>query len=256
MTSPEANPSSSRRWVKWVVLGVVVAAVLLIGLPYAYINVGTSDAPAPLALTNSPTTAAGGAPTTNATTASGSGSTAIAGSGAASAVDGTWKVADGSQAGYRIQETLVGQSTEAVGRTTAVTGEATIAGGSVTAADFSVDMTKVTSDKTQRDGQFQGRIMETSRFPTATFELTRPIALGTIPADGQTTTVKATGDLTLHGVTKPVTIDLTAQRDGTTIKVSGNTLITFADYDINNPSGGPASVGDSGQLEFLLVLSK
>ncbi len=36
------------------------------------------------------------------------------------------------------------------------------------------------------------------------------------------------------------------------IQVVGNTPITFADYDIGNPSGGPASVGNSGTLEFQL----
>jgi hypothetical protein len=40
------------------------------------------------------------------------------------------------------------------------------------------------------------------------------------------------------------------------IQVSGSVPITFADYSIDNPSGGPASVGDSGTLEFLLVLAK
>jgi len=89
-----------------------------------------------------------------------------------------------------------------------------------------------------------------------TFKLTQPVAVGAIPADGQTTTVKATGDLTIRGTTKPVTLDLTAQVSGSTIKVSASTQITFADYNIDNPSGGPATVGDSGQLEFLIVLGR
>lgn len=32
--------------------------------------------------------------------------------------------------------------------------------------------------------------------------------------------------------------------------------ITFADYGIDNPSAGPAQVGDEGELEFLLVLGR
>jgi len=29
--------------------------------------------------------------------------------------------------------------------------------------------------------------------------------------------------------------------------------VTFSDYNINNPSGGPASVGNAGTVEFLLT---
>ena len=32
--------------------------------------------------------------------------------------------------------------------------------------------------------------------------------------------------------------------------------MTFSDYDIDDPSGGPASVGDDGELEVLLVFSR
>ena len=32
--------------------------------------------------------------------------------------------------------------------------------------------------------------------------------------------------------------------------------MTFADYGIANPSGGPAKVGDDGEVEALLIFSK
>ena len=41
-------------------------------------------------------------------------------SGGTSTVTGTWHVAAGSKAGYRVKETLFGQSGEAVGRTSAI----------------------------------------------------------------------------------------------------------------------------------------
>ena len=62
------------------------------------------------------------------------------------------------------------------------------------------------------------------------------------------------GKLTLHGTTKTITMSLTARRTGNVIAVQGIVPVTFSDYGINNPSGGPASVGDSGQLEFVLQL--
>ena len=69
-------------------------------------------------------------------------------------------------------------------------------------------------------------------------------------------TPQATGKLTLHGTTKTITMTLRAERTGNNIKVNGSVPITFSDYNINNPSGGPASVGNTGTLEFLLVLAK
>jgi len=158
--------------------------------------------------------------------------------------------------GYRVKEVLFGQSTEGVGRTNAVTGSLSIAGSTVEKGDFTVDMTTVKSDSGNRDNQFQGRIMDTSKFPTSTFALTQPIDLGSVPAEGQTVTASATGDLTLHGATKPVTFDVQAQLKDGKIEVNGTIPIVFADYGIPNPSFGPASTEDNGVLEFLLVFTK
>ena len=65
-------------------------------------------------------------------------------------------------------------------------------------------------------------------------------------------TVKATGDLTLRGKTKSVTFDIVAQRNGAAIETNGTIPVTFADYGIPAPSFGPAEVGDSGELVFLV----
>ena len=43
----------------------------------------------------------------------------------------------------------------------------------------------MTSDEQRRDSQFQGRIMDTATYPTATFELTEPITLDSLPANGE-----------------------------------------------------------------------
>jgi polyisoprenoid-binding protein YceI len=98
--------------------------------------------------------------------------------------------------------------------------------------------------------------MNTSKFPTATFTLTSPIDIGSIPANDQQISVKATGDLVMHGVTKSVTFDLTAKLSGQNIDVAGSTNIVFADFGIDNPSAGPAQTGDDGLLEVLLVFAK
>lgn len=94
--------------------------------------------------------------------------------------------------------------------------------------------------------------MDTANYPTATFELTSPIDLGSVPADGTQITVKATGNLMLRGQTKPVTLDIIAQRADTTISANGTIPIVFDNDQIPAPSFGPAQVEDHGDLVFLI----
>jgi polyisoprenoid-binding protein YceI len=184
----------------------------------------------------------------------------------ASGVDGTWKVdtsigsfADftDSFVGYRVQEQLgsIGANT-AVGRTPNVSGSLTIAGTKVTSATITADLTALQSDDQRRDGQLARQGIETSQFPTATFNLTSPIDLGSIPGDGQQVTVDATGQLTLHGQTKDEKIALKARRSGSVIEISGSLEIAFADYGIQKPTSfAVLSIADTGTIELQLFFS-
>jgi polyisoprenoid-binding protein YceI len=223
----------------WLIGIPVLLLVLVVGGPFVYINFIKGDPPPKLKLSTVET--GGSTSTTAATEAS---------------IDGAWKVKPDSKVQYRVKEILFGQSAEGVGSTAAVTGEMTISGTDVETAEFTADLTTVKSDQDNRDRQFQGRIMDTANFPDATFTLTTPIDLGSVPANGERVTVKATGDLTLRGKTKPVTFDVIAQRNGANIETNGTIPIVFNDYGIPQPSFGPAQVGDTGDLEFLLVFEK
>jgi polyisoprenoid-binding protein YceI len=234
------------RRLKWIIALPLAALLLALGGTWAYINVLQDDAPARLTLEGN---VSDNVPATSATTAAASAT-------APASFDGTWVAASGSQAGYRVKEVLFGQSTEAVGRTSNVDGALTISGTTVESAAISIDLASVASDESRRDGQFRGRIMNVSQYPTATFTLKSPIDLGTLPADGATVTVPATGELTLHGTKKTVTVDVTAKRSGGTISVNGTIPVVFADYGIPNPSFGPASVEDHGEIEFLVTFTK
>lgn len=236
--------SMRRHWVRWTIAAAAVVVVLVVGGPYVFFHFIEGKAPAPLQLSDAPSQVPAGSPSAAGTTSSGD-----------AVVDGEWHVASGSLVGYRVQETLFGQSNTAVGRTSAITGSATISGTTVTAAKFTADLTKVSSDQSLRDSQFRGRIMDTADYPTATLTLSSPIQLASIPAEGVTITEQAKGNLTMHGVSRDVSFSVQAQRSGSLIKVSASIPITFADWKISNPSGGPATTGDSGILEVLINLS-
>lgn len=172
------------------------------------------------------------------------------------AVSGVWLATEASELGYRVEEILFGVNTAGVGRTNQVTGSLTIDGTAVTDATFEVDMASIESDDSRRDGQFRGRIMTVSEFPTADFVLTEPIELGTIPEPGEQISTTATGDLTLRGVTNTVTFEVTAQLQNDRIGVLGNIPVVFADYDIVNPSIAGITTEDNGLLEFVLVFER
>src|SRR5262249_60184504 len=93
---------------------------------------------------------------------------------------GTWTVAAGTRAGYRVNEVLLGQDNVAVGRTNSVAGHLTIGQTAVTAGTFTVQMSTIRSDKSRRDTQFDGRIMDVATYPTGTFTLTRSISLAPV----------------------------------------------------------------------------
>ena len=263
----EQAPRRRRRRWPWFVGGAVLVVIIgLVAGPFIYIHFIQAD-PAPkltfenadkAAATTAPTTAASGAAASSADTA-----TTAAGSSASSAaapsgsgIDGTWAATSASQLGYRVKEVLFGQSTDAVGRTNDVQGQLTINGTTVNAASFTVQVDTIKSDESRRDSQFNGRIMNTSQFPTATFKLTQPIDFGSVPADKVEIKANATGELTLHGVTKSVTFPVTARRNGANLEVSGSIPVVFADYNIPNPSNGPVTTEDNGVIEFLLVFAQ
>jgi polyisoprenoid-binding protein YceI len=164
----------------------------------------------------------------------------------------------GSFVGYRVKETLASiGATVAVGRTPAVTGSMTVDGSTITAAEFSADLTGLRSDNDRRDGYLRRQSLETEQFPTATFRLTAPVDLGSEPADGATVEATATGDLTLHGVTKAVEIPLQARLQNGVVTVAGSLPIAFADYAIAKPEAMIVlSVEDAGTLEVQLQLTK
>jgi polyisoprenoid-binding protein YceI len=240
-----------RHWLRWLIGAVVVLAALAAAGPFIYIHFFNS---APSALSLTPGSSSSAAAPSSASTAS---STATASTAASGAVAGTWTVGSGSTVGYRVNEVLLGQNATAVGRTTSVTGHLTIQGTIASAASFSVPMATVHSDKSQRDDQFDNRIMDVSTYPTGTFTLTNPINLAPLPASGVIKSYTAHGNLTLHGTTRAVTVTLTAERVGAQLKVAGQIPVLFSDYNIQSPSlAGFVTTQDHGLLEFLLVFSK
>jgi polyisoprenoid-binding protein YceI len=235
------------RWLKRGLIAIPVLVALFFGAIFLYAKV-LNDSPSALSEADLSEAVAG--------TVVGTSTPASAPEAAAegtAGVAGIWNVTPESEFGYRVEEVLFGVNTTAAGRSNQVTGSMTIEGTTVTEASLTVDVGSITSDESRRDNQFRGRIMEVDQFPEATFTLSAPIDFGAVPAAGEQITATATGDLTLHGVTRPVTFDVTAEAGDDRIGVLGSIPVVFADYGIDNPSTSGITTEDNGVVEFVLV---
>ena len=80
-----------------------------------------------------------------------------------------------------------------------------------------------------------------------------------IPAEalsGSPVTVQATGDMTIHGVTKPVTIPLQTQVTGSQLELVGSLTFPMSDFGIDPPRSPASSTSSRRTLEFQLFLAK
>ena len=120
---------------------------------------------------------------------------------------------------------------------------------------FIVNVGALKSDKDRRDGYVRGRILETSQYPTV--ELTPTAIRGLtlpLPTSGNKT-FQIVGDLTVHGVTKPTTWNVTASFDRGRVSGAAATSFLFSDFGLNQPRVPVVlSVADSIKLEYTFSL--
>ena len=243
-----------RHWKK-IVGAVVVLIVLVVGASWFYAKV-INKAPAKLAPSDL-IAALDATPSSTGTDASaGAVPTTTPSARPASSINGVWHPLSTSLIRYRVKESINGFDSTAVGETNHISGALTIDVNKVRGAGVTVDMTTFHSDESRRDNQFNGRVMDVGTFPTATFNITQPLHLPPVPADGKTIAASVTGDLTMHGTTKSVTFDLQATIKNGRIGIIGSIPIVFADYGIPNPSFATVTTADNGVLEFIVVFGR
>jgi polyisoprenoid-binding protein YceI len=231
----------------------VVAVAVLAGLggAYAYFFSGLRTAPKPLAL--SP---AASSPSSVASAPAGADSTSLA---------GTWKVGQGSLARYRVREQFAGQTAahEAVAQTSTIGGSLTVAdaGGGLTASglQFTVRLADLQSvdqvaglNVANRD-RIVAQALSAAQYPEATFQAQTVEVPATIES-GQTVTLTIPGQLTVHGVTRPVSLIAQLRRSGGQVQAAGSTSFAMTDFGVQPPQVPITVVQPQVTAEFQLVL--
>ena len=219
-----------RRLKVWVA-GAVVIPVAAVSVAWALFF--TPDSPAELRLSTQPSNTAAEVPT------------------------GMWSVGQGSVAGYRVREKLLRlpASNDAVGRTSAITGAFRLSGDrDVLRVEkgmrIEADLSKIKSDEDRRDDHMRTMAIETDLFPTASFVTTSDIVLPAEMTAGGRASVTVAGDLTIHGVTRAVSIPLRAQHAAGRIEVVGSLSFPWAYFDIKQPNLSYVTVEADPTLEL------
>jgi polyisoprenoid-binding protein YceI len=96
-----------------------------------------------------------------------------------------------------------------------------------TAGEFVIQMDSLWSDNDKLTGHLKNEdFFEVETYPTSTFTLTKAVKTG----EG---TYDISGNLTMHGETKNITVPVTASRDGDTAKFQAEFDINRKDFGIN-----------------------
>jgi polyisoprenoid-binding protein YceI len=224
------KPPRRRHWRRRILLGLLALVVLVVVAVVAIIGLQPSQPP--LALPAGVAAAPAGQ------------------------LDGSWHVATGSVAGFRVRESILGIGNDVTGRTGDVTGTAMVTAGGLARATFRVSLDAITVNGKARQPQLV-QSLEVAAHPVATVTLARTVTLPAAFSSGGTITRTAAASLTLNGTTRPVTVTLSARRDGTAIEAAGSLPVAFADFGIKGPReyGVFGSLASNGTAEFLLILA-
>jgi polyisoprenoid-binding protein YceI len=178
---------------------------------------------------------------------------------------GTWHIVKGDNtfAGYRVREKLakLPAQSDAVGRTPDVAGsmkvQRTAEGYTISELQVEANLQTLKSDESKRDQRIKTMGIQTDQFPKATFVSAGPISVPAGAIAGNETSVNVPGDLTLHGVTRQVTIPVQAKVVGSQIEVVGSLTFPMSDFSIQPPSIPPiVQVEPQGTMEFKVRMAK
>lgn len=161
---------------------------------------------------------------------------------------------------YEVAETFLNQNNKfnlAVGVTNTIQGEINADPANPASASIgkiSVDISQFKSDSSRRDNAIRGQWLESSRFPTATFEPTRIEGLPQRYVEGQEYPLKVTGNLTIRDSTHEVTFDVvTSLKDGT-LTGTATTSLQMSTFGVGPISiAGILNTEDQVKLTFKFV---
>lgn len=172
--------------------------------------------------------------------------------------DGEWVLADGSESyvGYRVVEHYPRRISTGVGRTTAVEAALTLEDSTITEVQVRADLRGLESDRQNRDRAVQVRYLEAREHPWAVFTLREAVPVHRVQP-GIPFTIRIPGELTIRGITHPVTAELEGRWDGDVVQVVGRLPVHLPDFEIRAPDiAGFVTVEEDAHVEVDLTFER
>jgi len=164
--------------------------------------------------------------------------------------------AEGNLARFLVTEQLAGFDlpNDAIGATSDITGQIVLAADGTVVSDeskFVVNLSTLKSDSSMRDGFIQRNTLQTSTYPNAEFVVTEVVGLASpLPTSGAVA-FQLVGELTVHGVTRTTTWEVTAEIVEQELIGAARTNFTFGDFGLTIPKVGRVlSIEDNIRLEY------
>ena len=171
------------------------------------------------------------------------------------------EIVEGTSTRYLVKEQFARRNfpNDAIGETSAVSGSIRFRpDGTIDPAGsrLEVQLRRLSSDDDERDEYLEEESLESLKFPVAEFVLEQAPGLPwPLPQDGQTE-FQLQGEMTVHGVTRPATWDVTALFTPQGATGQAKTSFKFAEFGMERPSAFfLLSVEDLIRLELDFVLA-
>ena len=171
------------------------------------------------------------------------------------------EITDASTARYLVREQLANRNlpNDAIGGTSDVSGFIVFnSSGEVQPQNskIMVNLQALRSDEAKRDNFIRENALESNKFPSAEINITSVTGLPwPLPESGEAS-FQIGGDMTVHGVTQPVSWETSAQFGPSGLRGQSKAIITFDQFGISKPSlFFILSLDDEIRLELDLVAS-
>ncbi len=142
-----------------------------------------------------------------------------------------------------------------IGATRAIRGEIAIdftqADPTLVGGQISVDLTMLRTSKAERDEILKVNWLESGRYPIATFEISEA---ANIVREADQIAFDLVGDLSIHGVTQPVTFTTVATISETEVRGEATATLLMSDFEVTPPSVPKiVEVADAFELKIKLM---
>lgn len=128
--------------------------------------------------------------------------------------------------------------------------------GELLKGEVQVDLASIDSGNGVRDARMRSELLQTDQFPMATYTIERIEGFPKF-SEWKLWGLKQTGhlygQLTIHGVTRPVTLDATAVYLGNELRVTAKGQVKMSDYKVTPPSFLLVTVEDTVGLQVQAV---